>query len=139
MGAIAGFFESFLRSHKGGIVETTIEIPATGSAQTSATFTLPNGHVLVGIGLDANYQTGDLTVQKLLTGSTYVTVQDPFASLSAATRTDTDVIIAGAIASRYYEMRPPIQIGQGQLAFGAGQGGSGGSATTIYLQSRPYN
>lgn len=139
MGAIAGFFESFLRSYHGGTRETTYTIPATGSAVTTLDFELPKGHSLTGVGLDASYQTGNLTLQKLLTGSTYVTVQDPFADLSAATRSDTDVVIAGAIASRYYELRAPVQIGQGRLTFGAGQGGSGGSATTIYLQSRPYN
>lgn len=136
MGAIAGFFESFLRSWYGGTRTKAYEIT---SATTTQNFELPRGHCIAAVQTDANYQTGDLTIRAVLGedssdlgAATFVPVVDARADLSSGGTTFT---ITGAVASQHYEISPPLQIGQGQLFFGASQGATD---TTVYIRHRPY-
>lgn len=128
-------FHAILRWWFGGTRTTAIEIT---SATTTQAFSLPKGDCITAIQTDANYQTGDLTIGATLgedtdSPSTYVDVVDARADLASG---GTTITITGAAASKHYEFSPPIQIGQGQLTFGASQGGTD---TTIYIKHRPYS
>lgn len=128
-------FWGILRQFFGGTRTTAIVITSSTSA---VAFSLPKGDAITAIQTDADYATGDLTLQATLgvdtdSPSTYVDVVDARADLVNGGATLT---ITGAAASKHYEFSPPVQVGQGQLTFGASQGGT---STTIYIKHRPYS